>query len=170
MSPLGRIPAFEDGEAKFSDSSVILAYLEKAYPETPLYPESPADYGRALWIEELADTGLIESIGPVFFQRFVAPNFLQQEPDQAAIDQALTERIPPQLAFFDEKIRGREYFVGSRYTVADLTVGSMLRTLKLAGENVDAGRYPDLASFLDRTWSRPAFKNAFAEEDAMLAG
>ncbi len=170
MSPLGKIPAFEDGEAKFSDSSVILAYLEKARPEPPLYPASPADYGRALWIEELADTGLIESIGPVFFQRFVAPNLLQQEPDQAVIDEALTERIPPQLAFFDEAIRGREYFVADRYSVADLAVGAMLRTLKIAGESVDAGRYPDLASFVERAWSRPAFKSAFAEEDALLSG
>jgi glutathione S-transferase len=170
MSPLGKVPAFEDGEAKFSDSSVILAYLERAYPEPSLYPQKPADYARALWLEELADSRFIESIGPIFFQRVVAPNVLQQEPDQAVIDKALNELVPPQLAFFEQQLDGRDTFVAGCYSVADLTVGAMLRTFALAGEQIDAGRYPNLAAFAERTWARPAFKSAFADEDAALAG
>ena len=38
ISPLGKIPAFRDGEKTLSDSSVICAYLERTLPEPRLYP------------------------------------------------------------------------------------------------------------------------------------
>lgn len=167
MSPLGKIPAFADGEARFSDSSVILAYLERAYPDPPLYPEDPADYGRALWYEELADSRLIESIAPIFFQRIVAPNILKQESDQAAIDKALHEDLPPQLVYFDGELADRDYLVAGRFTVADLSVASMLRQLVLGGEQIDASKYPNLADFAERNFGRASFKAAFADEEAM---
>ena len=38
LNPLGRIPAFRDGDLKLADSSVICQYLEEHYPEhKPLY-------------------------------------------------------------------------------------------------------------------------------------
>ena len=35
ISPLGKIPAFRDGDLTLADSSVIIAYLEKTKPEPP---------------------------------------------------------------------------------------------------------------------------------------
>src|SRR5437762_13180739 len=35
LSPLGKIPAYRDGEATLSDSSIICAYLERKHPEHP---------------------------------------------------------------------------------------------------------------------------------------
>src|SRR5205807_1217235 len=56
LSPLGKIPAYRDGEATLSDSSIICAYLERKHPEPPLYPAEPFEYARALWFEEYGDT------------------------------------------------------------------------------------------------------------------
>jgi glutathione S-transferase len=39
MSPLGKVPAFRDGDHAFSDSSVICQYLERRHPEPALYPK-----------------------------------------------------------------------------------------------------------------------------------
>ena len=40
ISPLGKIPALEDGDLSVADSKVICQYLEEAYPAHPAYPES----------------------------------------------------------------------------------------------------------------------------------
>src|SRR3954468_3137743 len=58
LSPLRRIPVLIDGDTMLCDSSVICAYLDEAWPEPPLLPESPRDRARARWLEEYADTRL----------------------------------------------------------------------------------------------------------------
>src|SRR5262247_1015064 len=55
ISPLGRIPAFRDGDRTLADSSVICAYLERRFPTPALYPSEPYDYARSLWFEEYVD-------------------------------------------------------------------------------------------------------------------
>src|SRR5947208_41974 len=79
ISPLGKIPAFRDGERTLSDSSVICAYLERTHPTPALYPSDPYEYARALWFEEYGDTALLSAIGPkIFFKKVVAPIFFHQ--------------------------------------------------------------------------------------------
>src|SRR5688572_33219275 len=60
MSPLRRIPVLVDHDLILSDSSVICAYLEEAFPGHPLLPAGVADRARARWLEEYADTRLGE--------------------------------------------------------------------------------------------------------------
>ena len=72
ISPLGKVPAFRDGDRTLADSSVICAYLERTHPTPALYPADPYDYARALWFEEYADGGLAPIMGAkFFFQRVV---------------------------------------------------------------------------------------------------
>src|SRR5512135_405096 len=64
ISPLGKVPAFRDGDRTLSDSSIICAYLERVHPEPPLYPSDAYEYARALWFEEYGDGGLAPIMGP----------------------------------------------------------------------------------------------------------
>src|SRR5262245_8654133 len=76
LSPLGKVPAFRDGDKGLCDSSIIIAYLEKTHPTPSLYPSDPYQYARALWFEEYADGGMVNVIGPkIFFEKIVAPRF-----------------------------------------------------------------------------------------------
>ena len=42
ISPLGKVPAFEDGDLGVSDSSVICEYLEEKYPAGDAFPKTAA--------------------------------------------------------------------------------------------------------------------------------
>src|SRR5260370_13960982 len=53
ISPLGKIPAFRDGDRTLADSSVIIAYLERIHPQPALYPSDPYSFARAVWFEQL---------------------------------------------------------------------------------------------------------------------
>lgn len=164
ISPLGKIPALTDGDFAISDSSVICAWLERTHPNPPLYPSDANQYARALWLEEFADSRLVEAIGPAFFQRFVRKLLFRQEPDEEIVRKALGESLPPALDYLEQQLEGVEWLAGGRFSIADIAVGSMLQQLRHAGESVDAARWPRVAAFAERVLARPSFKTCLADE------
>ena len=93
ISPLGKIPAFRDGDRTLADSSVIIAYLERTYPESPLFPSDAYDYARALWSEEFGDGGLASVLdAKVFLPRIIAPRFFNQPTDEATVRKPLKRK------------------------------------------------------------------------------
>ena len=71
LSPLGKIPVYEDGDFALPDSSCIALYIERKHPTPALYPEGDEDFGRALFLEEYSDTKLTEVLTSVFVQRVI---------------------------------------------------------------------------------------------------
>jgi len=165
-SPLGKIPCWEDGDYVLPDSSCIGQYLERKHPTPALYPSDPQELGRALWYEEYADTKLVETVGPFFFERFVKKNLMQQEPDEERLAKVLAEDVPPVFGYLEQELADRDYLVGGRFTVADLTMGSPFVNFAIAGEQVDAGRWPRLAAYVANVHSRPSFKEVLEAEQA----
>ncbi|MFK8020807.1 MAG: glutathione S-transferase family protein [Pseudomonadales bacterium] len=81
INPRGTMPAFADNKVKLGESSVICAYLERKYGFSGLYPRDAAKFGMALWYEKWAEEELIPVIGPIFFNRDVAPMMGQEGMD-----------------------------------------------------------------------------------------
>jgi glutathione S-transferase len=172
MSPLGKVPAFRDGDKTLADSSVIIAYLEKTHPNPPLYPTDPYDYARALWFEEYADGGLVTIIGPkIFFQKVVGPKFFNQKTDDAVVKKAVEEELPPMLDYLESQLApGATTLVGKQLSDGDIGVASQFVNLFHAGYGVDTKRWPKLAAYLAAVHERPSFRAAVADEKAMLGG
>jgi len=168
-SPLGKIPCWEDGDFVLPDSSCILAYLERTHPEPALYPSDPKEYGRTLWYEEYADSKLVETIGPIFFERFLKPSFFKQETDEARVAGQL-EAAVPLFDYLNAEIGDRDVIVGKHFTVADIAFGSVFANMGYGRERVDASRWPQLAAYVDRIHSRPSFKEILEAEKASIAG
>jgi glutathione S-transferase len=169
VSPLGRIPAFKDGDRVINDSSVICAYVERRFPEPALYPSDAYEYARALWFEEFADGGLIPvSARPVFFALVLAPLFAGKpgpEPDAvAAAEKVVREELPPLFDYLDREVGDREFLVGGRLSIADVATASPFVNLRHAGAAPERRRWPRLRAYLDRMHARPAFAKLIAEE------
>lgn len=164
LSPLGRVPAFRDGDRTLADSSVICAYLERVAPEPRLYPNDPFDYARALWFEEYGDGGLLPVFGPkIFFQRIIGPKFFGQTTDETVVKQAIETELPPLLDYLEGQLRG-DFLVGDRLTIGDVGVVTQFVNLRYAGVAVDAGRWPKLAAYVGRITGRPSFATLIKEE------
>src|SRR3954464_13313025 len=113
LSPLRRIPVFVDGDFHVSDSSVICAYLDEAYPRRPLFPAEPKDRARARWFEEFADTRL----GDVFiwglFYPKVVPQLVGGDPgDQEGIERTLEKDIPAAVDYLERELPDSGYLFG----------------------------------------------------------
>jgi glutathione S-transferase len=164
ISPLGKIPCLQDGDYTLPDSSCIIAYLERVQPRPALYPEDAKEFGRALFYEEYADSRLIETLGPVFFQRVVRKNILKQEPDESIVRKKIDEEAPKVFDWLEGQIGDHEWLVGGRFGIADIATASPFVNFGHAGEKVDAKRWPRLAAYLERVHARPSFKALIEEE------
>src|SRR4029453_4676863 len=123
LSPLGKIPAFEEDGRALCDSSVICAYLERSHPEPALYPSDPYEFARALWFEEYGDSVLAQTVGGgLFFQKIVAPRFLQRPTDQAVIDKTPPQDPPPLFDYLEGQVQAREVIAGTRFSIGDIGI------------------------------------------------
>ena len=168
-SPFGKIPAFSDGDFKVSDSSAIIHYLEAKFPDPELIPSEPRARARTIWYDEFGDTLLAACGGKMFFNRIVAPKFLQREGDLELADKAQCEELPPLLDYLEKVIPESGYLVEDRLTLADLAVASPFANLRHLAVDIDAAGRPRLAAYVERLLARPSFSNYVSRETAFLA-
>lgn len=158
-SPLGKIPAIEDGGFKLADSSAILWYLESKHPTPALVPSDPQALGRAVWFDKFGDTELFAKLVVPFVERILKPNMMGKPTDDAAVAKALNDDLPPLFDCLEREISG-PYLVGDAFSIADISVATGFYNFHLADAQVDAGRWPKLAAYIAETLARPSFKTA----------
>ena len=116
----------------------------------------------------LPSLGYAQNVGGgLFFQIVVAPRFLQRPTDQAAVEKALTQDIPPVFDYLESQIKTPEALAGTRFSIADISVCTHFVNMNHAGHDVDAKRWPKLAKYVHHNLARPSFK-ALVEEEAPL--
>ena len=165
ISPLGKIPALRVGDRALSDSSVICAYLERVHPQPPLYPSDPYAYARALWFEEYGDTALVNVMGAkIFFKKIVGPMFLNQPVDEAGIQKAVEEELPPLFDYLESQLGDGSWLAGKAFSIGDIGIATQFVNLRHAGFGVDAARWPKLARYVAAVHERPSFRSLIAEE------
>ena len=169
ISPLGKIPVYEDSGYTLPDSSCISAFIERKHPTPPLYPENAESFGHALFLEEYADTKLIEVLVIVFRERVINKMIMKGESDEELCQQALTERIPPVFYYLEEQVGSQDALVDGCFSIADIAVASPFVNFAHAGEEVDAARWPGLSAYVAKLHARPSIKKLIEEERAGLA-
>ncbi|HTZ76426.1 MAG TPA: glutathione S-transferase family protein [Stellaceae bacterium] len=153
-NPKGQVPVLVDGPLTLFDSTVILEYLEDAYPEPALYPRGAAERARCRLIELTADEILLPPLRALM-QRTTPPD---PDPERQRLREAEATRGEATLLGLYERLQEqlgeREYFCGS-FSVADIGAFlSVLWSLRLKGPPLD--RHPALARWYARVGARPA--------------
>lgn len=166
LSPLRRIPVLVDEDFVLTDSSVICAYLDDAYPERPLLPPDARDRAQARWLEEFADTRLGDIfIWGLFYQRVVHPAVWGEPGDSDRIARMLAHDIPTALDYLEGQLPGEGFLFGGEIGLADIAVASFFRNAQYADFAIDADRWPDTAGFVARTLAHPIFAKLLVFED-----
>ncbi len=169
ISPLGKIPAMQDGDVTLADSSVICAYLERKHPQPALFPADAAAYGRALWFEEYGDGGVSTLTSVIFRQRVVVPLLFKQQGDEAAVQACIDKDLPPIFDYLEGQLGDNATaLVGGQFSIGDIGVATQFVNLRHAKCTVDAGRWPKLAKYIANVHARPSFAAVIAEEEAMF--
>ena len=169
-SPLSKIPVWEEEDGwTLPDSSVICSYLEKVAPEPALYPAEPRAYADALFWEEYADTRLVDSVDPVFFQRVVRGRFFKQPADEEIIRRQIDEVLPPVLDQVETLfVDALGITANSEITIATLSVWAPFVNLAHADFDLDAKTWPGIAAFLEGMNAQPVLHAIVEEERAAM--
>jgi len=157
FSPNGRIPAIVDHDRNdFSvfEGAAILAYLTRHYdPEHKFSFTDPDDLSRCeQWIAW--QTG---GLGPMQGQANHFYRLAKERipyPTQRYVGE--TERL---YGVLDHQLEGRDYLVGpgkGKYSIADIANFGWVNVAYFAG--VDLSKFPNLESWWQRIYDRPAVK------------
>ena len=168
VSPYGKIPAMDDDGFCLADSSAIAHYLDAKHPEPALLPGDPKARARAIWFDEVADTVLMPAGAPMLFNRLVGPKFLGVPGDEAAA-KAAEEAVAGRLGYIEQTL-GEDGWLDEDFSLGDIAVSSMVKSLSYASWTIDAGAFPKTAAWYDRVCARPAWQAAAAVESGIMAG
>lgn len=164
-SPRLEVPTLIDGPARIFDSTIILEYLEDKYPSPPMLPRDPAARAEARMIEDLCDT-LYEAInwglGEIrWFKRAEG----KQADDMTAKAAAQTKQL---LDWLTEKLGSKEWFGGSSFGWADLSVAPYLNRSVHYGIGPADGS--PLKAWHGRLCARPSVAQTFKEFEGATQG
>jgi glutathione S-transferase len=163
LSPTGLIPALTDGDFSVADSAAICGYLERAYPDKPLYPQDARSYALALSLEQYAGKLFGDVVRPLFHEVFVHPKVQNIPTDPGKIDAVLAQAVPEIFGHLD-RVAGADFLIGKTLTMADIAVASNLVTYQYIGFDLYRGRFPRLAALFDRVLEQPAMRAALKRE------
>jgi glutathione S-transferase len=163
-SPLGKVPCLETDHGFISESRCIVEYLERTYPEQPLYPSSSFEVAKLLELTQVIDLYL------ELTARRVLTNFFTRKPpaDNIASDvrSVLTKgaKAVKQLASFDQ------FILGDRFTAADIAATLHFSLVRTIGRKVldfdPLAEVPGLLQYLDRMEQRPTVQRIRKDQAA----
>ncbi|WP_248309382.1 glutathione S-transferase family protein [Bosea sp. Tri-44] len=170
INPKQQVPVMNDDGLVLYDSTVILEYLEDAYPEPSLLPLCPGARARCRLNELYADEIMLQALKPLM-HRTSPPSTDQTRRFAQEADALIAERaLENHYAVLEDRLAGRDFF-GDAVTIADIALFmSVLFSLRLGGPSL--APFDGLSRWFDRLKLRPAFTQAaveIAEADRRLS-
>jgi glutathione S-transferase len=160
-NPKAQVPVLIDGDLTLYDSTIILEYLEEAYPKPALYPRSAADRARCRLLDLYADEIMLVPLRALMHRTGPRPD----NPDvwTAAETKAKDAEgvIRRQFGELNRRLGGHAYF-GGALTIADIALFMAVHfSLRLGGPTPNP--HEALAGWYARLRARPAFANVVEE-------
>jgi glutathione S-transferase len=161
INPKGQVPVLVDGDVSLYDSTVIIEYLDDAYPQSPLFPASSADRARCRLLDVFADEVMLLPLRALMHRTGPRPTDPQAwlALEAAAEDAGLV--LARYLAELDQRLGSAAYFCG-KLSAADISVFmAVLFSQRLGGPPIKG--YAALWKWYQNLCARPAFATVLAE-------
>jgi glutathione S-transferase len=148
VSPMGKVPALEDGAARLSDSGAICIYIADQYPQTRLAP--PVGHAdRARFLQWVTYTNSV-------IEPSMAEKFAKLESKPASYGWGSFDLM---LATLRAELQEGPWILGAQFTAADVLLGTSAFYLKQFGLVAEDSV---LGAYVARCQGRPAWQRAQA--------
>jgi glutathione S-transferase len=158
VNPKGQVPVLAlDGGGVLTEGPAIVQYIADKAPNSKLAPANGTSerYQLQEWLNMLTSE-LHKSFSPLFNPAM---------PEEAKA--IFRDKLGKSFSYLDGKLAGKNYLMGSQFTVADGYLFTMLRWA--LGLKFDLGQYPNLKAYFDRVGERPKVKEAMLAEGLIKA-
>ena len=151
VHPLGKSPVITDGEITIAESGAIIDYLIRRHGQGEMMPApGSADYeAYNEWLHYSEGSAML----PLMLNLYVGRLKQAGAPLHPRIDSEMANH----LGYIDGALKGREFFVGSSLSGADIQMSFVAEMAKVFDK---LGPYPSLAGWLARMHARPAFQRS----------
>jgi glutathione S-transferase len=189
LNPNGVVPTLVHDGTPVIESSVILYYLEDAFPDTPMMPTAPLDRARVRMFNKLVDEYVHYGCAILSFATAFRPRMLKLTPDvredwdartpnrkfaaykrdviekglaSAYVREALASH-DRMLTWMEEGLASSPYLAGNAYSLADVAVIPYVLRLELLNLAGMWARRPRVAAWWQRTKERPSTRSAILD-------
>jgi len=162
VHPLGKSPVITDGDVRIAESAAIVDYVIRRYGQGRMMPKHGGPEFEAYneWLHYSEGSAML----PLMLQLYVG----RLKEAGAPLHPRIDSEIANHLGYIEQALDGRDYFVGSDLTGADIQM-SFVAEMARAFDKL--GPYPALRAWLMRMHARPAFRRSVEKGGAYrLAG
>jgi glutathione S-transferase len=167
LNPRGKVPTLKDGDFVLYESLAIMSYLDRKYPEPPLFGKTSEETG-VIWRALIECESYMVSSG----DKVVRPIFFGEGLDKVEEIQEAGEAIRRELKIIDERLRSSQWLVGDRISAADIGVFPSVQLLlraasKEAAQPFNLGllpleqNFPNIARWLLRIEGLPNYQRTY---------
>ncbi len=186
LNPSGVVPTLVHDGTAITESSLILYYLDEAFPEPSLMPKTPQLRHRVRLFNKLIDEYLHNSCMILTFATAFRPNFLKlpreawlaevnksplkrrAEYKRSVIEHGLDSEFVSDaiaqhkklLSWMNEALQGGQYLAGENFSNADCAVIPYILRLELLKLRGMWERYPSI----DNWWARMRERSSVKDE------
>ena len=148
---LGKSPLLTDGDLTIAESAAIVEYLIRTYGHGRLAPAAGTrdDWAYLQWMHFAEGSAML----PLLLKLYVGRLGDAGAPLWPRIDSETANH----LGYMEAALAGREFFVGSSLTGADIMLSFVVEIAQARG-GLDA--YPNLAAYAARIHARTAYQRA----------
>jgi glutathione S-transferase len=164
MNPRGRVPVLKDGEFIVFESLACLLYLDRKYPEPPIFGRSAEEAATIMRViceyQAYAEGHLMQIVSAVFFEN------IDERVEEIT---RATHLVAGEARTIEGRLSKSEWLVGEHVSAADMVVFPGIMLLLRAMEKREAGElrsrflpmettYPSIARWIARMGSLPGYE------------
>jgi glutathione S-transferase len=157
VHPLGKSPVITDGDLTLAESGAIVDYVIRRYGKGAMMPQAGSrDYEvYNEWLHYAEGSAML----PLLLNLYVG----RLKEAGAPLHPRIDSEIANHLGYVDRALEGREFFVGTSLSGADIQMSFVGEMAKVFGK---LGSYPNLSAWLSRMHARAAFQRSIEKGGA----
>ena len=167
MNPRGRVPVLKDGDFVVFESLACLLYLDRKYPEHPLFGATAEEAGTIMRVvceyQAYAEQYVTQIVSAIFLETL--------DEDVERVTRA-THLVAGEARTIEARLSQCDWLVGERPSAADLVVFPGIMLLLRAMEKREAGdlrarfvpmstTYPAIARWIERMQGLPGYERTY---------
>jgi glutathione S-transferase len=167
LNPRGKVPVLKDDDLVLNESLAIIAYLDKKYPDPPLFGTSPQETG-LIWRAIMETEAYLLSAG----DKVIRPVFFSKGLDETAKIQQAAQAVREEFKRIDRELSNSPWLVGEKLSAADISLFPLVQTiLRAAGKDAAkplqlellplADTFPNLSEWVRRIEALPGYERTY---------
>jgi glutathione S-transferase len=168
LNPRGKVPVLKTGDAALFESVAIIAFLDRAHPDVPLFGRTMSEHG-LVWQRLGEFENYTRDVFDVGIVRPLLRGHARDDPE--AMRQSAT-RVYDAIAWMEEALSAAPYLAGDEITAADIVALPNMQMLRRASSRPEAiemglgldnlaARLPAIGAWLARLEAMRGYEAAY---------